>query len=849
MGRKSSDKFCNKIELDPYFCRKCVIDLNKSLKAELGGLPFVPLSPESVVGFKRPVSAQTFLMKHGVNTNLARYLVVPHAKGKEKIVEECIDGYLGSFEWFEKESKEFIFPQYESVSEVRQKRLEIRNFRAYRGTHEFDLDADLVVLFGPNGFGKTSFFDALDFAYTGGVGRFDERFGRKTHRLLGTLKHLDSKLEDSFVKATIFADGKEVLLERFLKDKTRASVNGGIQDRTKVLLFLTGLLEEPPDVRIENLVQLFRATHLFGQEYQSLTAGFREYSRLPGDTVSRMLAFQDYVEAFNKASLVSEELTRRIRSSEEKVSFFKAYLNSKKDEIERLRNTATMIEAPESVSAKGREIAEKIIGEAHLSISIPEEFNKGVIRAWRGMIASEIGSLKQRVQLMESLEAKLPQMGSQKANLEKHLAEIKEKRTLIEGIMKEYSEKAEILRKFDENIKKMLLRERELSLKKESFDWLVKAKNEYGQLKQQFLEEEKRKRDSHAEILALPNVERLKLEVEIVRESVNRREKEIKALENSLKELDDFEREVDEWVKVMGLQKEIEADLLVRGQELINRKKELGIKREELNASAILCERLRNKIDSLEQSQSEMVTLLGNIEKFVLSNVCPVCGTSHESRDELINRLRSRRGFQPTELQEEMKSYEFEKGKYGQLKKNVSELDLQVKQLEEKSVGMQKERLRIEEKMRRYREKTSKLDIPTTGENLQSMVSSKRKKISEELNLGQQALSAEKSKAKKSEEEMSVLLRRKKNLEQDLITEDRKLGQLSSMMERIGSDASGRQVSLELENEVIEHELNEIGIAMANLGKQIQHIPKENEGLKREVDSLIEKKNISRRRN
>jgi ATPase involved in DNA repair len=197
---KIHDEFCNEVEADPYFCRKFVIDLSKDLKVELGRLPFIPLLPETIVGLKRPISAQTFLMKHGVSSDLAKYLVVPHARGIEGIVNECIEGVLGKPEWRKAEIGELRLPQYRGGPNLRLKEIEINNFRAYRESFKFDLDADLIVLFGPNGFGKTSFFDAIDFISTGGVARFDERFVRKTDRLLKALKHLDSSLDNSFVK-------------------------------------------------------------------------------------------------------------------------------------------------------------------------------------------------------------------------------------------------------------------------------------------------------------------------------------------------------------------------------------------------------------------------------------------------------------------------------------------------------------------------------------------------------------------------------------------------------------------------------------------------------------------------
>ena len=71
-------------------------------------------------------------------------------------MEECIKGDLGEPVWRDTQIEEFLLPQYKVSHEVRLKELEISNFRAYR-SHTFDLDADLIVLYGPNGFGKTSF--------------------------------------------------------------------------------------------------------------------------------------------------------------------------------------------------------------------------------------------------------------------------------------------------------------------------------------------------------------------------------------------------------------------------------------------------------------------------------------------------------------------------------------------------------------------------------------------------------------------------------------------------------------------------------------------------------------------
>lgn len=55
---------------------------------------------------------------------------------------------------------------------MRLKRLEISGFRGFAGKSSFELDADVVLLTGPNGSGKTSVFDAFLWALTGSIGRF-----------------------------------------------------------------------------------------------------------------------------------------------------------------------------------------------------------------------------------------------------------------------------------------------------------------------------------------------------------------------------------------------------------------------------------------------------------------------------------------------------------------------------------------------------------------------------------------------------------------------------------------------------------------------------------------------------
>ena len=378
---KISGEFCTKVEMDPHFCRKFIID-SSNLETELERLPFVPLHPEDTLEHTELVTARAFLTTRCVTSKLAGELTVPYARGIGRIIEDCIQGKSGEPEWQGEETAAQTIPLKKPISTagppVRLKKLVISNFRAYHGNHELDLDSDLIVLFGANGLGKTSFFDALDFVCTGGVARFDRRFGRRRSRLTQVLKHLDSSEDDCFVQARILRGNEEILLERRMQDIANARLCGSTTDRKAVLKELSQTARETLDLGVVNLVHLFRSTHLFGQEFQSLTSDLRDKSTLRDDTVSRMLALQDYVEAIRKTQRILEELEKRVKESKLAISSLKASLESEEAEIEQLSHLARVIEQPSSVSEMGEELAKKIETISDLSVGIPKEFSREI---------------------------------------------------------------------------------------------------------------------------------------------------------------------------------------------------------------------------------------------------------------------------------------------------------------------------------------------------------------------------------------------------------------------------------------------------------------------------------------
>ena len=78
-------------------------------------------------------------------------------------------------------------------------KIRISDFRIYHGEAEFDFTkndsvANLVAIYAPNGYGKTSFFDAVEWSYSGKIMRLESN-----EILKKSLKDSDFSLQDKIV--------------------------------------------------------------------------------------------------------------------------------------------------------------------------------------------------------------------------------------------------------------------------------------------------------------------------------------------------------------------------------------------------------------------------------------------------------------------------------------------------------------------------------------------------------------------------------------------------------------------------------------------------------------------------
>jgi exonuclease SbcC len=829
------------VEVDSYFCRKYIID-PEQLEFELRGLPFIPISILSAIS-DRPVSAQTFLVKHGMSADLSRSITLPGVKGTERIIEECQQNNLSRMNWVEHSGSHFLdsIPE-QSISEVRLKSIEITAFRAYRGTRKLNIDADIIVLFGPNGFGKTSFFDAVDFACTGGVTRFDDRFGRDNSRLFEVLKNLASSLEDCCVKARFSFNNRDALLERNLKDRSNAIFNGIKQNRTKTLLNLAAISEEANDIRIQNLIHLFRATHLFGQDYQSLTSKFRERSILEEDTISRMLAFQDYVQAAQKTNQVKDELEKRLEEKHRILEDLRSDLSIKYAHFNEIKRTEESIFEPEYISGRLAKISEQI-KFLELSEDIILKLDVESIHACRAAITGRI----------KSIEDNLLQANQLSYEFQEYLesgSRVKDISLILNNIRKSLESVNDSLFKIQNQLsdstgkmKGFRLIESQSQIEKNNLEWLLVVQPNFNSTKQKLSlvcsEQEKtnqKSKDTHAKI------------TELVSENESLTAKTLNndhAIAEVIKRREEFTKllsEVKDWLFCLDRKAQIEIMLKDVEVNISNLQNDINLNK---NSQAMILneeEAINQKLISLTESQSELQGILESLEKYVVGGECPVCGTIHDSKEELINRITKRRGFESDELKQTRREYKSLLTSHDNVDIIISNDEKKLHSLLLDRDSLRSELIVLNSKLDDFDRKLLLLDIKVNRTNYESVITDKLNEIDSQLEARNNLASvlAEnvgmmETAISKATEEQIVTIQNSKRLSSDI-------DDLKSSIENILSQASKRDISLELDPEFINKRLNELNTILINNSSEINKVSIEISEKEKELNSLESQK-------
>jgi exonuclease SbcC len=638
VGHRSRDleSLYTGIETDVFFCRKYTVALDEPLESELARLPFVPLQRPAGATL-RPASAQAVMKGLGAPAKLAAALA--GRVGEDTIVQNCLDGDYDLPTPIDSPRPDLRGAENVGSS-VRLKALEIEDFRAYRKKCRFDVDADLVLLYGPNGFGKTSFFDALDFAATGDIGRL--RLDRNESRFTKAASHLDADHEAGVVSLTFSQEGTDVALRRTVADRRRASLGDRIVDRKDALLALTAATPVSGADHVEHLVRLFRASHIFSQDFQALTDELREHSRLSTEVVSRMLTFEEYVAARRKIARVLEALEQRSTTRGERVATLEEQKAKLLDERRRLKQHGETAKAPLLVDSLRERIRETLqtIGIS----SVREKDLAAEALGWRAALDAGLSDANARRTALEKVRNEAATIGDIRNRIESD-QKIREQQKVVASELAELLRASEVeLRQLEAETETVSAETQRLEKQLDNQKWVRAALqqrsslfNRQSELERQISETVQKLSDDSATLAGMAKtVSDKELELQ-------RNDTEVAVVRQRLADLTRVRDQWTEWVqrssvraqRVKALTDALLAVDTAGRQESESAEAFSLAQKEEESAAA--------EVKAFETAQTDLQNLLARLEAYVVDSKCPACGADHESSDLVLSRLRDHR--------------------------------------------------------------------------------------------------------------------------------------------------------------------------------------------------------------
>jgi exonuclease SbcC len=801
------DEFYNRVQIDPHFCRKFVVSAanGTSLQSELEHLPFAPIKVSMVAGHTRPVDAQTLLMAGGLKAELAKRLVKPYTPDISTVVAALLRDGLPEWRPTRGDTEKLRELQGEHVASRRLRNLVVRGFRAYR-EQSFELDADIVVVYGPNGFGKTSFFDAIDFLLTGGVGRLEDRLSRRASAR--SLVHLDALDEGASVRADVELDGQQTVLTRRSGDSTHLWMQSAKYDTKAALLKLLDLPLSAAETRVERLVALFRATHIFGQEYQALTGHLSTKSELDAEVVSRMLALQDYVEAARRVEIVQEDVRKRIAATEAEIREDRQLADLKRAEKKDLEGRAKTAETPERLLATGRELVTRIREHVRAVLELPQAVSPALSRMWRGALEAEIHSVVEKEKVVAKLTGKPTLLEAKRTESARLTARVTASRARLEKARREHSEVESKANAAKRELESRLLEQGRVGLEKVNLEWLSHVQAGYAKKKAEAMELE------HALQEKQTNLRRMRTSAFDVAARASALQNEVEASRSALavcnkdlSRLAEVESGLANWVATEARLREIGVGLeqgLIFSAELTARAKKT---QEAVASSLTAVVETRKHLETLRRSQSEFQNLIDQVVVYVSDPTCPVCGSPHLTREELLSDIQEKRGIVPAELAAAQESFSRAEARYAAKAKESDGIERELGECHRTQESLREEQGELQHRRETYARKATEAHLSAEPSSARSELLASKAQLLLQTQKLDATLKSQLDETKKLQAEVEGARAGRMELERAVNSGAAKLDALRGEVIQVERDALELQVQLTLDADAVASQL------------------------------------------
>ncbi|TKH39137.1 AAA family ATPase [Bacillus cereus] len=333
------------------------------------------------------------------------------------------------------------------------KQINIENFRCFKGAHSFEINGETIILYGENGYGKSSFFDAVEWCLTGSVDRFRQPGEKNIDKSIilnrlaksGETCSVELRIEGIALKRSFNVVEKpreSVVIRDVLSNNVLALGKENVENYIKEKIAL-----KTTNRKLFNV--LMKKSHILSQD-QITDFVLRDNPKDRFNSLADIMGYRQLMNLVNNLKVVKDHLNRNVKKQNNSIKTYKEIVQSK--ENEKLEVDVLEING--------------LLKEAKIDINhsnILDELNKR-----EGVLASNIGMLELKVSQLRKLSDNIKGLSYTKLKNKETLlkAEIEnsfERRKRIESLLNKISEENKLIlkNKSNMNAQKKLFTERE----------------------------------------------------------------------------------------------------------------------------------------------------------------------------------------------------------------------------------------------------------------------------------------------------------------------------------------------------------------------------------------------------
>ncbi len=646
----------DRISRDTLFCRKLVyLDNGTEYQSVVETWPFLSISPSAVASSRALVTVLDGFKNSGYDSDVLDIFTkwISGQQGRLKLLSSPLPPAIPELDFA-------TYARDLPATEEPRHRLGLLSIKDFRGIRrmEIDLSADLVLIHGRNGTGKTSLFDALEWVFLGEVEHLSDVPNDGDQRI--PFVNIFSDDGAAHVSLQLLSPEGTTTLERSIGLKQNQALryrNRSFGDDRTALIEVLG--DQARDLNVGSLRDLVRSTSFLAQATLR-----RFFSKTPGEryaAVSHLLGTQDYEKFLKKLSGIRSEFSKERSANLLIEEELQASLTAKRADLERLNNQLVNSPAGAELDTRLKRVLERIVlllkashsEIATISINEPYLFEEiqaflDVSGEWRRVSETSLQARLQNLASIETSAQQLQEQEHQAAALRSDITQIESQSgkvaTDLQRLEKDRRSNEEAIAEANGALQAMssivtLLQRLAITVEREQQLRQVVAVAD--QQVAALIKQEEDKRSEREQIqpgLDAHSSTRATLSTES------------ESLHQQLRILSELKGRSSEVARYRAEMEEIQTE--VRASESIVASKQSELEREDLSYATMFAA-IQSSITSLESAKvnSERYrSLLSSFREFVHNPNCPLCGQSYSSAEELSRRIDATLEGEPAEL-------------------------------------------------------------------------------------------------------------------------------------------------------------------------------------------------------